>query len=457
MTNQNDHTKARVLICAYACSPGKGSEESVGWDTTAGITQAGIRTVVLTRSSEKEASEKEATKLDQAVRPIFVSYDLHPKLSMLFNRIGKLGVELGYLLWLRGARETVRSLHLKYRFTSTQHVTYARYWMPSPLTAINVPFMWGPVGGGESIPVELRESLSFAGRVFEWIRDGMRYLGERLPETRLNAEKCHTGFANTSETARRMKQMGARKIEILNSAALSDRDIQHLQSKQKSTVSGLIQFASVGRLLDWKGFHLGLRAFAEARMHQAEYLIVGSGPAKARLQKEAIRLEIDHQVQFIDTLPRQEFLDMLSSVHALVHPSLHESGGYVVLEAMAAETAVICVNAGGPALFVDNQAGFICPVNSEEVAVYAMAGAMKRVHAQSRSGNSARTSSPERVKSLFSISAKTKRLVELHSAVAQKGQVRDQQPARSERARSERTPSKPGRIDRFSDMNRKRM
>ena len=41
----------------------------------------------------------------------------------------------------------------------------------------------------------------------------------------------------------------------------------------------------------------------------------------------------------------------------LIHPSLHDSGGWVCLEAMAAGRPVICLDLGGPGLQVTEKTG----------------------------------------------------------------------------------------------------
>ena len=48
----------RVLISAYACEPGKGSEPGVGWNWVKQISRF-YETFVITRSNNKEAIEKE--------------------------------------------------------------------------------------------------------------------------------------------------------------------------------------------------------------------------------------------------------------------------------------------------------------------------------------------------------------------------------------------------------------
>lgn len=53
----------------------------------------------------------------------------------------------------------------------------------------------------------------------------------------------------------------------------------------------------------------------------------------------------------------------------LLHPSLYEQFGYVVLEAMAAGRPVVCLNVGGPALLVRDGCGVRVPMQKPEQVV----------------------------------------------------------------------------------------
>jgi glycosyltransferase involved in cell wall biosynthesis len=63
------------------------------------------------------------------------------------------------------------------------------------------------------------------------------------------------------------------------------------------------------------------------------------------------------RVLFHGMLPRRQALEALAHCHVLVHPSLHDSGGWVCLEAMAAARPVVCLNLGGPAEMVTEKTG----------------------------------------------------------------------------------------------------
>jgi glycosyltransferase involved in cell wall biosynthesis len=78
-------------------------------------------------------------------------------------------------------------------------------------------------------------------------------------------------------------------------------------------------------------------------------------------------------------IPRSEVLGKLADCDVLVHPSLHDSGGWACLEAMAAGRPVLCLDLGGPAFQVTEETGIKVPATSPEQVVSDLAAAMTRL------------------------------------------------------------------------------
>jgi glycosyltransferase involved in cell wall biosynthesis len=169
--------------------------------------------------------------------------------------------------------------------------------------------------------------------------------------------------------------MGASHVQIQSQLGLSVEEIEHL-NQYEILNEPIIKFISMGRLLHWKGFHLGLRAFAQANLPNTEYWIVGDGPEWHHLQTLASDLGIAKKVKFWGRLPREKALDLLKDCHVLVHPSLHDSGGGVCMEAMAAGRPVICLDLGGPAVQVTEETGLKIAADEPYQAVRDLAAAM---------------------------------------------------------------------------------
>jgi glycosyltransferase involved in cell wall biosynthesis len=161
--------------------------------------------------------------------------------------------------------------------------------------------------------------------------------------------------------------------------------------------------ASIGRLVHWKGFHLGLIAFAKFQQEfpESEYWLIGDGPERKRLEQLACELGVFSKVRFWGASPRPQVLERLRDSDVLVHPALHDSAPGVCLEAMAAECPVICLDLGGPALQVTEETGFKVRAISPQQVVNDLAEAMRHLAQnpllRKRMGNAAR----ERVMEYF--------------------------------------------------------
>jgi glycosyltransferase involved in cell wall biosynthesis len=290
------------------------------------------------------------------------------------------GIHLYYYLWQICAYFVARKLHRRVGFDLVHHVTLVNYWMPSFVALLSVPFVWGPVGGGESAPHVFRHCFNLRGKLYEVMRDLAQRLGQLDPFVRLTGQRAVLGIATTAETEVRLRSLGARKVMVLSQVALPGEEIAWLGSFT-SRQSGPFRLVSIGTLLHLKGFELGLRAFARfrSRFPATEYWIIGDGPERKRLEKVAEALGVARSVTFWGNIPRWQVLEKLVECDTLVHPSLHDSGGWVCVEAMAAGRPVICLDLGGPALQVTQETGAKIPAISPEQTVHDLAAAMERL------------------------------------------------------------------------------
>jgi glycosyltransferase involved in cell wall biosynthesis len=174
--------------------------------------------------------------------------------------------------------------------------------------------------------------------------------------------------------------LGCKRVSVLSEAGLRAEEINRL-GRIPLRQNNPFRLLALGRLLHWKGFELGLRAFAlfKPRAPLSECWVIGDGPERGRLEKLAQRLGIAGSVTFWGSIPRSQVLEKLAECDVLVHPSLHDSGGWVCLEAMAAGRPVVCLDLGGPALQVTEETGIRVPAISPEQVVRDLADALYKL------------------------------------------------------------------------------
>ena len=116
----------------------------------------------------------------------------------------------------------------------------------------------------------------------------------------------------------------------------------------------------VSRLMPQKGLSDGLLAFERGAPKDAHLLIIGDGPLRGRLEKQAAGLKSQERVHFLGW--RQDAAQCLEDIDILLMPSHWEGFGLVILEAFRAGTAILASDVGGIAEVIeDGVSGMLCP------------------------------------------------------------------------------------------------
>ena len=350
----------KLLISAFSCQPNSGSEPGIGW----GVVREAARrhsVWVLTDSHNRPGIERELGE-NGLPGAHFVYVALPPGFQKLAAVRWRGYVY--YLLWQIRAYRVARRLHRRRRFDLVHHVSYGNSWAPSFMGFLGLPFIWC-AGARETTPWRFLRALSWRGRASEAVRNlAAAVLGTvtlRLTATRASIilTPSDAGLWGGLRTTAQFPLGGLNLSDAARLRSLPERRERPFR------------VVSIGRLVAWKGFGLGLMAFAAVHkdLPESEYWIVGDGPERPALEKLARRLGCASQVQFRRWLPRDRVPETLAQVDVLVHPSLHEQFGYVVLEAMAAGRPVVCLRAGGCGRLVSGGGGIAIPVSTPERVV----------------------------------------------------------------------------------------
>lgn len=222
---------------------------------------------------------------------------------------------------------------------------------------------------------------------------GFEHMQPRLSRHLLELERTIAPFAN-------ILVPGKRRADILLAANERTRaalpagtggrvemlvengvDLELWKSTEKRIhPDGVVRFVFVGRLVELKGVHLLLRAFARLPHDCRSRLeIIGDGPQRERLVRLGRDLGVEDRVRFHGWLPQRECAGSLQGSDVFVFPSLRDCGGAAVLEAMASGLPVIAACWGGPEDYVDPSCGILVPPITEEQFTRDLARSMTRL------------------------------------------------------------------------------
>ena len=347
-----------ILILAYASEPGAGSEYGVGWmvPVTMARRYAQHHIYVLTRSRCRE-------KIEEAIKGLllpnlhFLFYDIPQWLFYKNEMKSNWGEQYNYLLWQLMVRRYVKRQHKSIGFDVVHHLTFNQYRTPSPGFWLDVPFVFGPIGGAETIAPAFWQDLERHSRRKESLRqNGLNQRIFRWFTKRRKNRK--TILCSCAENYQRLKPYAYNcDIRILPAIAYSPDDFEGIETTEASDGFEMVY---AGKAWDWKGIHIFLKAVQQAFLQKGldDWRIKLVGIRFEEEQKRVTgwvkELGMEKYVELIPFIERENLLRLMTSCSLSVYPAFRDSGSMSVLEASALGCPTICFNTGGQDIFPDD-------------------------------------------------------------------------------------------------------
>jgi glycosyltransferase involved in cell wall biosynthesis len=374
------NNRPRVLASAYACHPSPTTahfpgEAVLGWHLAREI--AGFADLhLITWAFNREGLE--GTLADGNGRPVEVHFVDLPRRLHETLRDRHLGTRIYYYLWQRAAAKAALELHRREGFDLFHQITFSNDWMPSFIApALPIPFVWGPIGGGQKVPGELMGTLAPRDRRQERSRTFLQGVWRATPARRRCARKASAILVCNKETKDVLSRW-ADKIVDFPVNGISREDIAPGLPAPFRPDGFRILY--VGRFDPIKGLPL---AFEALRIllgiaPSATLELVGEGPELPRLEAIASKLGIADRLVWTPWSPRSEIFLKMRQSDVFLFPSLRDGGGAVVVEAMANGLPVVCLDLAGPGLHIQDGYGIKVPSGRPDAVAADLATALAR-------------------------------------------------------------------------------
>lgn len=360
-----------VLLSIFACSPVWGSEPGVGWRWALELSLR-FRVIVLTHGFFREQIEQPFVSdlLSDPRRELAFHYFTPFKLGL--HPHTQLNSRAYYTLWQWRARAVVAALCRETPIDLIHHLTWGTYRFPVFLGGAVVPLVLGPLGGGDVAPQRLYEGLPTRERWREATRAFSLRLSRLDPFTQAGLRRATLIFCKTEETRRAIgpahrekahvaAEIGAPEVpESVRARLLASGTDLDLATESR-TPAQPFRLLYAGRLIGLKGVMLllGTMKILCDRGRSVELWLAGDGSLRSTLEEQVRALGIAAQVRFLGSLERAALMDLYSDADVFFFPSLHDSSGNVVLEALSRGLPVLCLDLGGPKYYVNPECGIV--------------------------------------------------------------------------------------------------
>jgi len=348
-----------ILLSAFACEPNRGSEEGVGWNWAINLAK-NHEVFVITREQEKSFIEKYLS--EYAMEHIHFYYFEDQGLMHFIDKKIPYGFRIYYKWWQKKIVPIVQAITDCVDIDIIQQLTYNEYRTPGRLYTLGVPFVWGPIGGGHEYNAALRRAhYRFLDVILEVVRKWMnhRYLKDK--DVVASIEQSAAILVADPATYNLLPK--TRQYErLLETAYYADRNPikSYVQKANYSTI--YLMYAGV--MPPRKGLKIIIEALGESDFRDFELVLIGDGKDRKRLEQDVKRYKIADQVKFLGKLSYDEVNSYYDWADLFLFPSLRDTSGNVILEAMSHGTPVIALNHNGAADIITEDTGELITIHN---------------------------------------------------------------------------------------------
>jgi glycosyltransferase involved in cell wall biosynthesis len=356
-------SKLKIFVSAYACEPNLGSEIGVGWHWVLEMSKY-FDLWVLTRKSNQSTIEKWLSKHPIQNKIHFLYFDLPKKLR--FWKKGLRGVRTYYTIWLWCTNAIVKRTMRKNNIKLFHHLTYGNALLPVSSFGQKQFFVWGPIGGVDSIPYDYSKHYSSKSRIIESIR---RLMVKTLALNLGFNQRCKNAqliFCKSQSIYEQIPKKYRHKAMLFTDVAVEPKDVTKFVAPTLKKDSSAIKYLSVGRLDAWRGFDLLIEAFSGAvkQNSQIQLEILGKGSDKKRLKAIIQQLDINSHVTMTGQVSMEEYYSKLANCDVVVNPCLKEGAVTTAFDSLSFGKPLIGIDTGGYTQYFKDDYSIIIPRNS---------------------------------------------------------------------------------------------
>lgn len=349
----------KILINAYACSPGMGSEPGMAWNWVSNLAKF-CELYIITEGEFREKIEEVVPTLEQGK-------NMHFYYNPVTDEIRKMCWNQGDWRFYKYYREWQWKTYLMAKeICSSEHIDVLHqlnmigFREPGYLWKLSkengVPFVWGPIGGLKQFPLAYLQGAGLKMKLFNRLKNILNVWQlkheKRVDEALKTARLLVSSIPDSYRAIKKYK--GLESIVIPETGCFLSEDIPTDRFDEKE-----LHVMWVGKFDFRKQLPLALRAIAIANNPNIVLDIYGGGSDEqiASAKRVADLLGITEKVVWHGNQPNDVVMNAMHKAQVFLFTSVSEDTSTVVLEAVSNRLPVLCFDACGMAAVIDDKVG----------------------------------------------------------------------------------------------------
>lgn len=365
----------RIFVSAYACEPNLGSEIGVGWHWVLEMSKY-FELWVLTRESNRKNIEPWIAEHPEYSGIHWLYYDL-PRWARWWKK-GLRGVRTYYNLWQWRSNAMVERTMKEQGIEVFHHLTYGNAMWNVSQYGQRQHFIWGPIGGLETIGEEFARFYSLKERLLVWTR---RMAVKTLPLNNAFVRRCERAnliICKTEATRSLIPEPYRHKTLLMTDVACEERLVKMpLVQHDKADVT---RFITVGHLDAWRGFDLTVEAFEKLAQEipNVELCIVGEGGDRMRLEGLVGKMQSKAKIRFAGQVSGETYRSLMQESHVVINAAVKEGAVTVAFDAISYGKPLVCIETGGYTRALNNIMCECVALSTRDQVIEDLKNGMKR-------------------------------------------------------------------------------
>ena len=235
---------------------------------------------------------------------------------------------------------------------------------------------FGPINGNIYYPPLFRHEETFPYRMRRVLHRPLQWVNACLPGGIKGADEVLVAGGERTRVSLRAAGCTPSMLRPTVDCGIGDALLDRPRIRHRGRH---VRFVHCCRLVVQKGTVLVIESLARTRL-PVELDIIGDGPELQRCRDRVAALGLDARVRFFGWAKQEDLFRRFADYRGSILPSIEDSNGIVIQEAMALGLPPICLDWGGPSLLIeDGRSGFLVKPETIEQITTDLAAAMDRL------------------------------------------------------------------------------
>lgn len=369
----------KVLVNAYACSPNMGSEPGMAWNWCVNLAKH-CELFIITEEEFRDKIEAVVPILPQGKNMHFYFNPVTPEVRQMCWNQGDWRFYWHYRKWQKRTLEIAKQICAEQKIDILHQLNMIGYREPGLLWKINGPkFVWGPVGGMETMPIAYLKGAGVKAILFNIIKNTINTLQYRYqPNVRKAIKRADAIIAATSGCQKKLQDFYHKQVYLIN-----ETGCEVIEDVEKRTsASGTLSLLWVGKLDFRKQINLAIDVLGELKDLDVVLHVCGGGTEEQiqQMKDQIENLSVSDKLHYHGMVSHDEVQRLMQSCDLFLFTSIMEGTPHVVQEAIANHLPVICIDTCGQGDCVSADSGVKVELTNPEQTIEHMANAIRELY-----------------------------------------------------------------------------